>query len=137
MREGVIFARKTLEIARPPKQAALWIAADNDFVLFVNGNKVASGGGWQAAQCVEIGPLLRTGGNVIAVRAENTGGPAGLLVEARIGRLTVASDKRWRTSDKEEDGWLQLTFDDSRWPAAEEIGPVPIAPWGEVSNGPR
>jgi len=85
---------------------------------------------------VDIRPLLRTGRNVIAVRAENTGGPAGLLVEARIGCLTVTSDKTWRTSDKEDPDWQQPGFDDARWAAAEEIGPVPISPWGDVSNGP-
>jgi len=134
---GVIFARKSFEIQPPlPLDATLWVAADNTFTVFVNGKQVASGAGWQSAHRADIRPLLRTGSNVIAVRAENAGGPAGLLVELRVGRLNITTDKTWRTSDKEEDGWTQLTFDESHWVAAEEIGPVPISPWGEVSNGP-
>jgi hypothetical protein len=133
---GVIFARKSFDMTRVPRDATLWIAADDTFTVFVNGKQVASGAGWQSAQRVNIVPLLRTGRNVIAVRAENAGGPAGLLVELRADGFAITTDNTWRTSDNEEDGWSQLTFDDSVWAAAEEIGPVPISPWGEVTDGP-
>ncbi|MFC1597859.1 hypothetical protein ACFL5Q_08020, partial [Planctomycetota bacterium] len=39
-------------------------------------------------------------------------------------------DNGWRASDHPLSDWHQPDFDDSSWPAAQELGPNGMAPWG-------
>lgn len=64
--------RREFEIASRPKALPLWITADNRFILYVNGTRVASGPStgdvahWREEK-VDISRYLRRGKNVIAV----------------------------------------------------------------------
>ncbi|HEY1661648.1 MAG TPA: family 78 glycoside hydrolase catalytic domain [Verrucomicrobiae bacterium] len=46
--------------------------------------------------------------------------------------MVIPTDESWKVSDTEADGWKKPGFDDSNWVAAKKIGPVGMAPWGNV-----
>jgi len=115
------------------------IAADNSFVLFVNGKKVKDG----TMSIVEapISDFLKPGANVIAVQAENFGdnpNPAGLLAQLEItlaGGKTIAvgTDADWQSSDTIGGGaWLRADFDAAQWAPAMELGPYGMEPWAGI-----
>ena len=80
--------------------------------------------------------------NVLAVVAENGGdapNPAGLIgalhVKFRDGHaLTVATDGSWQSAQAAEGQWTTDTNPAGDWSAAMELGPMGMAPWGNVEK---
>jgi len=128
----VIYARRTFTLDRLPRRALALLAADNDCILWVNGQQVGRASGWQRAARVDVRQQLRVGQNLLAVQAANTGGPAGVLVELRLDGRVLGSDASWLTATVEQPGWQTPAVAAAGWPPACEIGPVPVPPWGEV-----
>jgi len=118
-------------------ETKLAITADNSYVLFVNGHRIAKGDGeWQSAEVYDIQKLLTVGPNVIAVQAQNAGGPAGLMVDCKLKLvdqlLDLSSGKNWSATTAAQVGWNRAS--DLMWPAAHVFGPVgQTAPWGAVA----
>lgn len=118
-------------------EAKLAITADNSYVLFVNGQRVAKGDDeWQSAEVYDISKLLVAGANVIAVQAQNAGGPGGLMLDGKLQigdrALDLSSGKDWSATTAATVGWNRVP--DLKWPAAHVFGPVgKTAPWGQVT----
>ncbi|MEM2929832.1 MAG: family 78 glycoside hydrolase catalytic domain, partial [Thermoproteota archaeon] len=79
--------------------------------------------------------------NVFAIKATNTGGPAGVLgkiiVEFEDGEsLVLVTDGSWKASAQVEEGWETPDFEDAVWSSALELGDFNVAPWGVLSTGP-
>ena len=97
---ATVFLRRRLEVAEPAGEAWLRISADDAYELYVNGKRVGSGDNWAQPERYDLTPLLRTGDNVIAVKASNNlAGPAGVFFAGRVtyrsGRpLDFASDRK-------------------------------------------
>jgi alpha-L-rhamnosidase len=142
---GQRFFRRTITLpaAQAIKEARFGITADNEFVLYVNGQQAASGNNFHAVTEVNVAPMLRPGANCFAVVARNTGAspnPAGMAGLLRIEfidaePLVVSTVQTWKSSDTAGEGWAQTGYDDSLWPPARSLGPVGMAPWGQI-NGP-
>jgi len=130
------FFRYPLDLPAKPSRATLDLAADNSFILFVNGQEAARGEGWAEAVRVPITRLLRRGRNIIAVQATNADGPAGLIVRGLVvgggRRLVIDSTPAWHASMAEVPGWTSPDFDDTAWPPAQSLGKPPVAPWGAI-----
>jgi len=97
--------RKTLVLDGVPTSAGIAIACDNQFTLYVNGKKLASGSDWNKPEAVAL-TNLKAGENEILIVAENQGNspnPAGLFVEARLSvneaALTLSSDSTWEWTE--------------------------------------
>lgn len=134
----------TLPADRALSRARLVISADDRYVLYVNGERLAeppAGGTWQQAQIVDVTAALQPGQNTIAVKAVNALDPQGALTPAGlIARLVAeletgapvvaASGPDWLAADAEEPGWQEPGFDDSAWRAAREIAAYGGGPWG-------
>ena len=145
LRDGVFgcYFRKTLGLPAKPTHATLLVTADNGYDLFVNGSLVGGDAGygaeyWRSVEKYDIATLLAPGRNVIGVKGQNMGGPAGLVVAVRIelpdgSAIELHSDKAWRTWLLPETGWSQADFDDSKWRPAAELGRMGIAPWGRLT----
>lgn len=102
--------RKTFQLASVPKRAPLFITADQQYQLYINGRFVARGParGFQSHwpyDEIDVAEYLVRGANLIAVRAYHSGrssfqyvsqGVAGLLVGARFGKLLLVSDASWK-----------------------------------------
>ncbi|HLJ09864.1 MAG TPA: GDSL-type esterase/lipase family protein [Planctomycetaceae bacterium] len=133
---GRVFLRTAFELVEPD-EGRVEISCDNAYTLFVNGQPAGTGNNWQKADGYDIKTYLTKGRNCIAVMAENSEGPAGLVARVMVkakGREAVyhSTGKRWKTSTQEFEGWRTPTFDDSSWKEASVIGPLGKAgPWGE------
>jgi len=129
---------------RKVQRARILMTADNEFTLFVNGQPVGSGNNFHQASEFDLAGLLQPGRNLLAVLARNSGdtpNPAGLLGRLEVAfasgePLVLATDESWKAKATEIAGWERLALDDTAWPAARNLGPAGIAPWGTV-NGPQ
>lgn len=146
--EGIRYFRKTFDLpeGRTIEQARLRLTADDSFTVFLNGRELGSHGGWNSAkEYHDIAGDLRTGKNVLAVRAENAKGPkdqnpAGLIVVLDIQLddhtvTSIVSDKTWRTSPDSPEGWQGPAFDDKVWPLAIVAAKFGEGPWGRNIGG--
>ena len=137
------YFRKRFDLPAKPRNAAVLITADNGYDLYVNGSLVGSDAGygspyWQSIEKYDVASLLVAGKNILGVRGNNMGGPAGLVVAARIeledgSAITIYADKTWRTHLLPETGWSTPEHDDSTWRPATVLGPVGTAPWGKLT----
>jgi hypothetical protein len=78
---------------------------------------------------------LNQGENLLAVRAVNRAGPAGLLVHLNLGGTEtrqVVSDTQWLVTDREQPGWNLPGVEVSTWRPAVRLGAHGSAPWGDV-----
>jgi len=107
---------------------SITINCDDAYELYVNGQFVGSDVQWDIAQTYLV-PLL-DGPNVIAVKADNPHREGGLIVEVKInGDVVLVTQPNWRFSPSEEVGWVDITFDDSGWQTATDLGGYGVAPW--------
>lgn len=99
-----------------PAPVSVFFTCDNEFEMFVNGNKVGSGSSWTTTYqfSFQVKP-----GDVIAVDGVDKGGPAA-FIGVFGGKPTKSAD--WRCSTKESAGWKLNSFDDSAWPKAVSYG---------------
>lgn len=125
-------------------RATLRVAVDDRHTAYVNGAKVSEGAGWSSVRDVDVTKLLRSGRNVVAIRAENMKAPvqknpAGFLctltIRHRDGREEhIATDSTWRAQNREELGWEQPGFADSSWPFAMKSAEYGGGPWGRIAD---
>ncbi len=142
------YFRRVFELERVPAQVRVTITADNGYTLFVNGTEVGSDSGyaesyWQQAERYEVANLLQAGRNVVAIRGENLGGKAGLLLDIELTEPGVQpryipTDAGFHAFGSEQPGWNTLDFAESAdWKPAAVLGPVGMAPWGWQVRGFR
>ena len=93
---------------------------------------------------MNVASALKPGENLIAVAATNTTdnpSPAGLigLLSIKLGdgrTIEVPTDPSWETSVKAVEGWNASAKPAEGWAAAMQLGPLGMAPWGEVGAVP-
>ncbi|KAJ7207774.1 hypothetical protein B0H12DRAFT_433005 [Mycena haematopus] len=116
------------------------ITGDESFTLYVNGEQLGTGANYRLGYAFRT-PLLGSGLNVFAVTATGSGStsptPPGVLVAINLtyndGTAdTIVSDTTWRAFSSVPDGYQNLTFDDSSWPAAVGEGSYGVSTWGPV-----
>ncbi len=139
-----VYLRRTLILPEGAKvaEARLRCTADNAFTLFVNGEQVGKGDNWQQVYDYQIGGKARTGKNVIAVSAYNESSAAGfratLRVQLQDGTTQwILTDPAWLASDKKQEGWQAVAFDDSNWIKSKVIGKFGCEPWGGKAVTPK
>ena len=128
------FFRFVIDLEEKPRRSELRVSVDNVGVTFVNGHQLGTSEPWMSPAQYEISKHLRIGENVIAVKATNQGGAAGLLSSLVIdGEFELGSSKAWKVSAEqkycENDDWTSVEFDSSDWMNASELGPITMAPW--------
>ena len=134
----IVYLRHTFTLKAVPHQTELYATADNHLEVFINGRKITDtfhrkNEVWKRVRRLAVGRFLRPGRNIIAVRAQNNGGPAGVLVWIRSGDHTLCrSGRHWRVAYRVAAGtaWENVRFDDSHWPHATIIANYGSGPWG-------
>jgi len=137
--------RRRLDVPadRTLRRASVYVLADSNFVLSVNGVKAVDGVGFPMGTETDIAPMLRPGMNILAVEVTNQAepplNPAGLLAEIRLeftegAPVVLTTDAGWLVAGAAGEGWRDLDFDDRSWLPARVLGPAGIAPWGPVSE---
>lgn len=118
------------------KSASVMAAADNSYVLWVNGKEVKKSDDWKKQESVSILEHLKPGANIIAIAATNhEEGPAGMIaavgLEGKDGKLdVVASDGQWHAGTTEAEGWKTAEQTPADWLATRVLGPATMGPWG-------
>ncbi|UCD30193.1 MAG: family 78 glycoside hydrolase catalytic domain, partial [Planctomycetota bacterium] len=126
---------------RQIKNAVAVVSADNRFNLYINDKKPGNGSDFKNAVQLDVTECFHPGTNTIGVHAVNQPpgkNPAGLIAAIRIefeqgNPLIILTDKQWRVFNKPTENRQDPEFDDSKWPAAKEVGPYGIEPWGNIS----
>ncbi len=136
---GRILLRKVLRLDKLPSRAVIVGTCDNELVLYVNGQKVASGVDWTKPVSADITSRLKMGDNVIAIEATNWpdpdhkkgtdvkgANPAALI--AWVGgfegdRLAwaVGSDATWLWAKSASRDWKNTTAITNGWHHAVEL----------------
>ena len=140
-KEFIISVKEQIE------RAVLHITADDRFVAYVNGVRIGSHHGWDSPQRYDVTAHMNSGGNTLAVAAENVAAnvpknPAGLVCCLQMTRaggklLAIRSDATWRCSRQESHGWESTAFDDHTWAAAKLAAKYGQPPWGALkANAP-
>ena len=131
-----VFLRKTFTLDAVPASAPLVATGDNAFKLYVNGQVAVSGDDWNGLFRADIAKLLQKGKNVIAIEGVNVDGPAGVIMECRLGAAKGAprlfTDATWRVSVAAPEAWQSAAFDDAGWKPAADVGQAPCAPWDSI-----
>ena len=92
------------------------MTCDNEFDLYVNGDKVGKGDTW--TRTYEFNPIVKPG-DVIAIDGVDKGGPAA-FIGVFNGKVTKPTE--WKCTTKKSDNWNKNNFDDSSWSNAVSYG---------------
>ena len=137
------YFRCRFELPKDVRSAVLRIAADDFCEVFLNGARVGAHETWQRAGVFSVEQWLKSGSNVLAVRAENrpavSKNPAGLIARLVVTLADgqsdeIVSDTSWRAALQERSQWEQATFDDASWPTAALAAPFGSGPWGKITS---
>lgn len=143
---AVRYFRRSFDVADKARlvRATLRVATDDRGTVWLNGEELGSCADWGKPTILNVSHSLRTGRNVLCIRAENVRAPvtlnpaglnASLSIELNDGtKTTVTSDAQWRSATAEAAGWQDSAFDDSQWPAAIVIAKYGDAPWGRTGE---
>ena len=142
--KGTRYFAKTLSLPADAKiaRAVFLLTADDNFSLYVGGQKVGGGSGHTRAHEIDITKHLRAGDNLIGIEATNggdnpaalcgrlvvwtAGGDAGPQADATI----IDIDSTWRFSVEKPAKWDEGGADLASMMPAKEIVAVGQAPWG-------
>ncbi len=135
--------RRVFQVKPAPgiASAEMRITADNAFELWVNGKRAGAGDNWQTVYRFNVESLLKSGDNLLAVKATNTAaGPAGMIgsldIKYEDGQtLTVPTGEDWQAARTPERNWQTSTQAGSAWGKAKVLGPEDMSPWGKPSSG--
>jgi putative heme-binding domain-containing protein len=139
------YFRKEIVLKQRITSAKLYGTCDNRMTVYVNGKEVLSSDAWETPVFREVTEHLRsprkgTGEtrNVIAVKAYNSEGPAGLVLRLELDSpkkeaLVITTDATWRASEQPTTGWHEVNFDDSAWSPARVVGKLGGGPWTQVT----
>jgi HEAT repeat protein len=137
--------RKVFVLDATPTNATVLITADNGYELYVNGSLVGSDAGaasevWQSVERYDVTSRLARGRNIIGIRGMDLGGVRGVIAAVRVeirGRppLELVTDETWRVAreGRAVDYSHPEFVEGAEWHDAKVVGPMGVAPWGEVA----
>lgn len=146
------YAVRDFDLETLPARARLLVAADEEYVLYLNGRRVGAGSWEEDAplDVYEVGPLLQPGSNRLLAELRSGRGTGGFLLslDDGAGRQLAWSDDEWRLFHRHHPGlvrgWLPLERkpeDPPRIPESEpavQWGRPPVGRWGLPRvNGPQ
>ncbi len=141
--EGACYFRKTFTATAPIRVQAT-IAADDQYELYINGQRVGAGDSSQELDEYNITDQVKAGQNTIAVKVTNRHGATAALAmrvfvrEREGGWETHSSDETWLTDLHPATTWSRAGFDDHAWEPAQVFGPFgTTAPWDREEDVAR
>ena len=131
------YFRKAVSIDGKVAKAELVATADDELVVFVNGEQVISASSWQNGHKADVTSHLKPGANVLAIRARNAdASPAGAIAQLTVttdkGKQIIVTDASWKAAERQAKDWNKPGFDETGWGAAKSLGKVGMEPWGQV-----
>jgi putative heme-binding domain-containing protein len=135
--EDVRYFRKPFRLGDVPEKAVLTVACDNKATIYLDGKTIGENDDWNKPTAFDLARLLKAGEHLLAVRAENHGGQAGLIAKFDIlfptsKRQTVQTDSSWQVSAQEIPGWNKAETEVAGFATATSLGKHGMQPWGAV-----
>ena len=136
-RDVARYFRRRFVVDRVPPAATLMVSGPDVLDVFLNGERVMRGRRDPSAIAPghlltgEVTSRLRTGQNVLAIRAAGGDRVAAVIVAGRPGALgerLVSTGPGWRAHAGDAAGWERADFDDGGWREAVRIGTLDAAP---------
>ena len=132
----------TIPASRMIKRAQFQYTGDNEGRGWINDFDLGARNNFRTVKFNDLTTRLESGRTYVFGLTgyhKNAAQPAGVVglleIEFTEGPpLIVPTDEQWKVSDHEVPGWRETNFDDSGWVAAHKIGPVGMAPWGNVRS---
>lgn len=121
---------KSFALEEKPILSELIITCDNEFTAYLNGKEIAQGNDWVRPLRINLQGKLRRGKNLIAIAAQNLGGPAGLIASLSWTTETgvrdqVATNSRWHVSTGPPANWQAMGTRQGRWRRSVDVtGPT-------------
>ena len=116
--EGTLVFTKEFELGELPERCYMAVNADNACLVRLNGRKVADPDNWRESVVVDVANLLRKGKNTIVVRASNSEGIGGVIMQ--LSDILV-TDRSWVCSDLAKKKLVTVSH-----------GEHGVKPWGKV-----
>lgn len=133
-----ITVRKQFKLPAAPQKANCVITCDNEYTLYINGQRVAADNNWETVEAADLKDVLRAGDNEIVIVARNGAtdpNPAAVFFEAVIdtdGKSnTIATDKSWEWTAKTPAVSGKFAEAPQDWKAVVAVS----GPWGERLAG--
>ena len=129
--------------AAPEAAARLFVAADREYAVHLNGHQIARGG-YRRGQPIDefqVAHLLREGSNRLTIEARTPHGDGGVLagIELADGSMPVVTDGGWQFTDDWDPRLVKgETLLADAHPALRPVrvwGRPPVGRWGRVSRG--
>ena len=126
----------------PATGGTIIISTDNEYTLYINGQQIGTHADWTVAQRYTFTLGSPTRNIVVAVNADNTGGPAGVIaaleLNLEVGSCSAYSvyvtDNSWKYNLGVPAGFQNPSYNDGSWPSAVEQGLYGVSPWGDIST---
>jgi putative heme-binding domain-containing protein len=140
------FFRKEFELQGNVNTARLYATCDNEMTVWIDGKEVLKHNEWQSPVYVDVGAHFTAGGvsggkgkHVVAVRARNTDGPAGMVVKLVMESgwskpIHVVSDESWKVAGRQARDWQKPGFNDQQWGKAKVVAKLGDAPWNAITD---
>jgi putative heme-binding domain-containing protein len=133
--KAVCYFRRTFAL-RLPDKATLTIAADDEYVLYINGKRLASGSSVKRLDEFDLSEHLVKGNNILAVQATNKSGSTAALVarlmvkEKDSGWVSYSSGASWKCTHTPFPLWYTQLYNDRLWKMAQSFGKLgETSPW--------
>lgn len=131
------FLRTAFETPANLESARIVATCDNKLTLWLNGKELDQSSNWASPVDLNLlADLAKNGKNVVAIKAENQGGEAGLVVKLVLTskggerEIIMTGNGGWKVSDKEAADWQAVSFVDNAWERPSIIAALGAAPWG-------
>jgi hypothetical protein len=146
---AAFYAVRDFDLETPPERARVLVTADEEYVLFLNGQRIGAGS-WERDAPLDVyavGSLLQPGPNRLLAEVRSGRGMGGFLLslDDGDGRQLVRSDERWRIFHQHHPGlvrgWLPLQRKPDDPPRIPESVPAfcwglpPTGAWGRPGAG--
>lgn len=140
----IIYLRHVVNLKKVPHHVVLYASADNHLELFLNGKKITSTFNkhnqvWRRGRVLSVAAILHPGDNIIAIRAKNDQGEAGVVVwMVADGKTLCVTNGKWRVANAIPAGaaWTLQRFDDSTWSRATVEARYGTSVWGNNGVNP-
>ena len=143
---GTFAFRKTYKVSGGllVQSGTIIIDTDNQYILYINGNKIGSATDWRQAERWTFTLPSPASDIELAIHATNTDGPAGFIVAVAFNyydcpgsfvKVTDGTpDGTWKFSLAQPlpAGFEQPGYDDSSWSSTIVEGAYGVLPWGSV-----
>ena len=123
------FAEKKFAVAKAGEKVSLLVSADDRFIVYLNGKKVAQNGGWDQMRSIDLTKLVSPGENRLTILGIDAGAPpCALIAELRVGSRTICSDASWKVKEAFKGDPVPASLD-------SEENAVIVAPFGKGAWG--